>query len=153
MNTSVRSSIYMRSSFTIASVVVHNIVEQRREKTCLRGQRPGKTQTGMLSHRASLSLEISDIKTRGIVLSRQRTTAVLIRLRSSLIRAFVVRIGFSHDVAQLIVWSTSHQWDRKYTTTMKQRWWLDRNIWIWSLEQKKTAGPRPKRKSSAEFRF
>ena len=38
-------------------------------------------------------LEISDIETRGIILSRQRTTKALIRLRGCrLICAFVVRI-------------------------------------------------------------
>ena len=46
--------------------------EPRREKTCLRGLRPGLTQT------------------RGIILSKQRITKVLIRL----IRAFVVRIRY-----------------------------------------------------------
>ena len=47
------------------------------EKTCLRDLRPGKTQTALCSQR----LEISDIKTRDIILSRQRTTKALIRLR------------------------------------------------------------------------
>ena len=44
-------------------------IEPRHEKTCLRGFRPGKR------------LEISDIETRDIILSRQRRTNALIRLR------------------------------------------------------------------------
>ena len=47
-----------------------------------------------------------DIETRDIILTRQRTTIVLIRMRGMrrLIYAFVVRYGqnrFSHDVARM----------------------------------------------------
>ena len=48
-------------------------------------------------------LVISDIETRSIILSRQRTTKALIRLR---ICAFVVRIWhnrFSYDVAHILL--------------------------------------------------
>ena len=55
------------------------------------------------------SLQISAIASTGIILSRQRTTKVLIRLRGcsgwSAQCAFVVRLwqdGFSHDVAHLM---------------------------------------------------
>ena len=47
------------------------------EKTCLRGLRPVKTQTGLISW---WGLEIPAVTSRGI-LSRQRTTRVLISLR------------------------------------------------------------------------
>ena len=51
--------------------------EPRHKRTCLRGFRPGKTQSGLLSYR---SFEISDLETGDIILSRQRTTTMLIRL-------------------------------------------------------------------------
>ena len=66
---------------------------------------------------ASLRLEISDIETRGIILSRQRTAKALIRLRgctdcfASLLFAYG-KNRFSHDVAQsvcLILESTNHK--------------------------------------------
>ena len=55
---------------------------------------------------ASKRLESSDIKTRGIILSRQRTTKVLIRLRgcagrSALLLFAYILNRFSHDVAQM----------------------------------------------------
>ena len=47
-------------------------------------------------------LEISDIETRGIILSRQRTTKVLISLRGSAPLLFTYGINrFSHDVAHM----------------------------------------------------
>ena len=55
---------------------------------------------------ATQRLEISDLETRGIILSRQRTTNALIRLRgcagwsASLLFAYGIN-RFSHDVAQL----------------------------------------------------
>ena len=60
----------------------HNpIYEPHHEKTCLQGFQPGKTQTGLLSYiDLSKKLEILDIEIKGIILSRQRTTKVLIRL-------------------------------------------------------------------------
>ena len=42
--------------------------EPRSEKTGLRGFRPGPTQTGLCSYRRWLEAEISDLKSRGIVL-------------------------------------------------------------------------------------
>ena len=60
---------------------------------------------------AATELEISDIETRGIILSRQWTTKVLIRLRgcagwsASLLFAYGIN-RFSHDVAHII--STTH---------------------------------------------
>ena len=62
----------------------------------------------LLSFRDKLSLEILDIETRGIIVSRQQTTKVLIRLRwcagwsAPLLFAYGIN-KFSHDVAH-IVW-------------------------------------------------
>ena len=67
-----------------------HLYEPRHKKTCLRDLQPGKTQTGLCSHRKSL--EIAYIATKGIILSKELTTKVLIRLRR-LICAFVVHIG------------------------------------------------------------
>ena len=68
--------------------------EPRHDKACIQGLRPVKTQTGLLSYRLETSkrLEILDIPSRVIILSRQRTTKALISLRIQLICAFVVRI-------------------------------------------------------------
>ena len=46
------------------------------EKTCLRGSRPGKTQTGLLSYRDKLAA----ISSMGIILAKQRATKTLIKL-------------------------------------------------------------------------
>ena len=43
--------------------------------------RPGQTQTGLLSYSSYMRLEISAIESRDIILSKQRTTKALIRLR------------------------------------------------------------------------
>ena len=56
----------------------------------------------------SQSLEIANVETRDIILSRHRTTKALIRLRgcagwsAPLLFAYVIR-KFSHDVAQLVI--------------------------------------------------
>ena len=55
-------------NFTFLSVIIL-LYEPRHEKTCLRGFRPGKTQTSLLSHR-DLSLEILDLASIGIILSK-----------------------------------------------------------------------------------
>ena len=67
------------------------LFESCHKKSCLRGFQPGKTQTSLLTTETSYRLEILNIETRGIILSRQRKTKALIRLRR-LICAFVVRI-------------------------------------------------------------
>ena len=51
----------------------------RHEKTCIQGVQPGKTQIGSASE-ANDSLESLDLASRGIVLCKQRTTKVLLRL-------------------------------------------------------------------------
>ena len=48
------------------------IYEPRHKNNCLRDLRPGKTQTGHEATEASLRLEISDIETRDITLSRRK---------------------------------------------------------------------------------
>ena len=74
------------------------------QKTCLRGFRPGETQTGLLRYRD----EILDIETRDIIPSRQRTTKTLIRLRgcavwiAHLLFAYGIN-RFSHDVAHILL--------------------------------------------------
>ena len=79
------------------------------EKICLRGLRPGKTQTGAATE-ARYRLEISDLETKGIILSRLWTTNAMIRLRgcqgwsAPLLFAYGIN-RFSHDVAQ-IIWKT-----------------------------------------------
>ena len=50
-------------------------------KRVFRSFRPGQTQTGLLSYRTSMRLEILVTETRDFTLSRQRTTKALIRLR------------------------------------------------------------------------
>ena len=81
------------------------IYEPRHEKTCLRGLRPGKTQTSLLSYRRKLESWIFGY--RGIILTRQRTTKVLIRLRgcagwsASLLFAYCIN-RFPHVVAHII---------------------------------------------------
>ena len=58
------------------------IYEPHHKKTCLRGLRPGKTQTGLLSYReTSWSLESLDLERLGIIPSGQQATKVLIRMR------------------------------------------------------------------------
>ena len=71
------STVKYQSGFTATPVKY----EPRHEKTCLRDFRPGKTEIGLLSYEASQRLEISYTETRGIILSRQRITKALIRLR------------------------------------------------------------------------
>ena len=62
-----------------SETIVVTWYEPRHMKTCLRGLRPGITQTGLLSYRS-----YSDIEIGGIISSRQRTTEALIRLRGCL---------------------------------------------------------------------
>ena len=77
--------------------------EPRFEKTGLRGFRPGPTQTGLYNQR----LEISDLDSRGIVLSRG------VSKTKALISVFVfayAKIRFSHNEAYFIF--------NRYTTCM-----------------------------------
>ena len=61
------------------------------EKTCLRGFRPGiRHKPACAATEARSRLEISDIETRGFILSKQRTTKVLIRLRMIRLRGCAV---------------------------------------------------------------
>ena len=59
--------------------VIALLNEPRHEKTCLRGV--PRDDLVCSASGARLRLDIADIETRGIILSRQRTTKVLIRLR------------------------------------------------------------------------
>ena len=78
---------------------ITGINEPHHDKICLWGFRPGKTQLQRL--------EISDVETREILLSRQLTTKVLIRLRgcagwsAPLLFAYSIN-RFSYDEAQII---------------------------------------------------
>ena len=56
-------------------------IEPRHEKSCLRGLRPGRQKPACAATESSKRLAISDIETRGILLSGQRKTKALIRLR------------------------------------------------------------------------
>ena len=72
-----------RTGHFVGFVMRWLIYEPRHNKTCLRGLRPVKAQTSLLSYRAtetSLGLEISAIARRGVVRSRQRTTKAVIIL-------------------------------------------------------------------------
>ena len=82
------------------------LIEPRHEKTCIRGLRPGKTQTGLLSYRDQLeswNFGFSKYRYCTIQVANNKgadQTALMRRL----ICAFVVRIWqnrVSHDVAQL----------------------------------------------------
>ena len=82
-------------------------IKPRHKKTCLRDFRPGKTQTGCSTTQMSESHDIADKETRHIILSRQRTTKALIRLRgcadwsAPLLFAYGLN-RFSRDVTQLV---------------------------------------------------
>ena len=81
------------------------IFEPRHKQICLRGCDQGRLKQACAAREARQRLEISDIETKDIVLSRQRTTKVLIRLRGcagwSAPLLFAYGIWFSHDVAHL----------------------------------------------------
>ena len=71
-------------------------------KICLRGFRPGKLKPACAATEASQRHGILDIETRDSILSRQRITKVLIRLRGSVPLLFPYgKSGFSHDMAQI----------------------------------------------------
>ena len=80
--------------------------EPRHEKTCLRVSDQVRHRSACSSTEASLSLQILDIETRGIILYRKWTTKVLIRLRgcagwsAPLLFAYGIS-RFFHDVAEL----------------------------------------------------
>ena len=84
------------------------IFELRHEKISLRSFRPGPTQTGLYGHRRCTTteddrrLEISDLESRGIVLSKQRCYCPAI---AQLICIFVfayAKSSFSHDAAHFM---------------------------------------------------
>ena len=101
------------------------LYEPHHEKTCLQGLRPGKTQTNLLSWWDQLGSWNSATASRGIILSRQQTAKVLIRLRRSagwsapLLFAYGIN-RFSHDMAHILrtlfsyhgsfsIWATSRE--------------------------------------------
>ena len=77
-------------------------------KSVLGSLRPGKTLTGLLSWWDSYGLEILDLASRGIILSRQWTTKALIRLRkcagwsAPLLFAYG-KSRFCHDMTHIIL--------------------------------------------------
>ena len=76
--------------------------EPSREKSCLWGIRPGPTQTRLNSNKRSIEACISDLGSRGILLSIYRKQR---HLTAQLICVFVftyAKIRFSHDTAQHI---------------------------------------------------
>ena len=84
--------------------------ETHHEKTCLRDLRPGYSKPACAATETKQRLEISDKEPRGIILSKQRTTKELIRLRgyagwsAPLIFGYCIN-RLSHDVAQ-ICWTS-----------------------------------------------
>ena len=80
--------------------------EPRHKKTCLRACDQLRLKPDCSATATSYSLEVSAIVSRGIILSRQRTTKALIRLlgcagwSAPLLFAYGIK-GFSHDVAHL----------------------------------------------------
>ena len=73
--------------------------EPRCEKTCLRGFRPGPTQTRLCSHRNAKRLEISDL-VKGLYYPCSANKG------ADQLRAFVfayAKSQFSHDVAHIML--------------------------------------------------
>ena len=70
------------------------LYEPRHEKTCLWGFRPGKTQTGLLSYRDQLESWNVGISECRLILSKQRTTKVLIRLICTFYCSHMAKTGF-----------------------------------------------------------
>ena len=78
--------------------------EPRRQKTGLRGFRPGPTQTGLCSHRRWL-------ETRNFGFRKQRECTIRVAKTKTLICVFVfayAKIRFSIVVAQIMTNQTSH---------------------------------------------
>ena len=73
----IQKFVFIANVDTKLGVIHHGLMcllfEPRHEKTCLQGFPPGKTQTSLCR---DTSLEISNIITRDVILSRQRTTKV-----------------------------------------------------------------------------
>ena len=101
------------------------LCEPHHEKTCLWGCNQLSLKIACSATETSWGLEISAIGSRGNILSRQRTTKVLIRLRWSAPLLFAYGINrFSHDVVHIklligqtaqmrrLVWTfVVHLWD------------------------------------------
>ena len=84
-----KDQINMNCVFIVQTAYIYIYIYKRlHEKTCLRCVQPCKTETGLLSHRLANShsarLVIVLKVLIGIILSRQRTTTLLIRLRRCL---------------------------------------------------------------------
>ena len=69
------------SNIFILNNILATLTEPRHEKTCLRGLQPGYTQTSRSATKTSQGLESLDIASIDIILSKQRRTKTLIRLR------------------------------------------------------------------------
>ena len=67
---------------------------------------PGQTQTGLHSHRSYVEFWNLAIKFRDIILSKQRTTKVLIRLRGC--AGWYVPLLFTYDIRHIISWPGSN---------------------------------------------
>ena len=61
--------------------MISHRIEPHHERTCLQDLRPGKTKTSLLSYRDQLFLTYLDLLNACIILSGQRTTKALFRLR------------------------------------------------------------------------
>ena len=101
----------------------YEIFEPCHEKTCLRVCDQVRHKPVSAATEAMRMLEISDIETRGIILSRQRTTKVLIRLRgcagwsAPLLFAYGIN-RFFHDVTHFsAVWKGS-----PFESPSKRQW-------------------------------
>ena len=88
--------------------------EPRHEKTCLRGLRPACTAT-----EASWRLQISDIESRSIMLSRQRTAKVLIRLRGRAGAGWSVPLLFAYGKKQVFSWCGSNRPEQTVQTEIR----------------------------------
>ena len=82
------------------------IIEPRRQKTGLRGFRPGTSQSGLNSHRRWLETWNFGLESRGIVLSKwrkQRRWSASAKLICVFVFAYA-EIRFSHVAAQLCIY-------------------------------------------------
>ena len=110
-----KSTVFQICRISIRPKDLFRLFEPRHEKTCLWGLQPGKIQTSLLS--TSQGLEILDIASRCIILSRWRTTKTVIRLHgcagwsAPLLFAYG-KNRFSHDVAHFSWYGSNKVWSK-----------------------------------------
>ena len=86
-------------------LLMHFLFEPRHEKTCLR-ESPTRPDTNRPAQPQKLaSLEISAIESRDIILSKQRTTKALIRLRGC--AGWSAPLLFAYDIRHIFSWPGS----------------------------------------------